>query len=274
MKTSHGPGRVSLPRAISKLGFASRSQANRLIQDGSVSVNGKVELNLHRWVDIEHDRIEIQSQTLKHHSFRYVVLHKPPGVVTTSADERGQRTVFDVLGAGGKGLMPVGRLDKESTGLLLFTNDHQFANLLTSPKAGLLKTYVAGLDRPIRLEDLRALSEGIEIQIRDEQVFTKPSHVSSKKPLEVEIGITEGKNRQIRRMFEELGYQVTSLLRVAIGPFRLQGLTEGQSRDLTVDEVSALRSAVGSKEIPTVHQKRKTYPRGRKPGGGDHKQGR
>jgi 23S rRNA pseudouridine2605 synthase len=274
MKTSHGPGRVSLPRAISKLGFASRSQANGLIQGGSVSVNGKVELNPHRWVDIEHDRIEIQSQTLKRLSFRYVVLHKPPGVVTTSSDERGQRTVFDVMGAGGKGLMPVGRLDKESTGLLLFTNDHQFANLLTSPQAGLLKTYIASLDQPMRLEDLRALSEGIEIQIRGEQVFTKPVHVSAKRPLEIEIGITEGKNRQIRRMFEELGYQVTKLQRIAVGPFRLQGLTEGQSRELTVEEVSTLRSAVESKETPAVHQKRKTYPRGKNPGGGYHKQSR
>ena len=98
MKTSHAPGRVSLPRAISKLGFASRSQASRLIEEGSVRVNNKVELNLHRWVDIENDRIEIQSQTLKREAFRYVILHKPRGVVTTSSDEQGARTVFDVLG--------------------------------------------------------------------------------------------------------------------------------------------------------------------------------
>src|SRR5271157_5646693 len=120
MKTSHAAGRVSLPRAISKLGFASRSQANRLIEEGSVRVNNKVELNPHRWVDINGDRIEIQSQTLQREAFRYLVLHKPRGVVTTSSDELGSQTVFDVLGDKSKGLKPVGRLDKETTGLLLF----------------------------------------------------------------------------------------------------------------------------------------------------------
>ncbi len=255
MKTSHAPGRVSLPRAISKLGFASRSQACRLIEDGSVRVNNKVELNLHRWVDIENDRIEIQSQTLKREAFRYVVLHKPRGVVTTSSDERGERTVFDVLGEKGKGLKPVGRLDKETTGFLLFTNDHQLANRVTSPDVGLSKTYVASLDRPIRDEDLQMLSEGIEIRTEGKDVVTKPARVSVRQPQQVEISVTEGKNRQVRKMLEELGYEVTGLRRIAVGPLQLRDLVEGESHELSSEEVNSLKSALGAKDIRTAYPK-------------------
>ena len=255
MKTSRAPGRVSLPRAISKLGFASRSQACRLIEDGSVRVNNKVELNLHRWVDIENDRIEIQSQTLKREAFRYVVLHKPRGVVTTRSDELGERTVFDVLGEKSKGLKPVGRLDKETTGLLFFTNDHQLANRVTSPDLGLTKTYVAHLDRPIRDKDLQMLSEGIEIQVEGKEVVTKPARISARQPMEIEIAITEGKNRQIRKMLEELGYDVTGLRRIAVGPLQLRDLAEGESRELSSEEVNSLKSALGSKETKAAHPK-------------------
>ena len=255
MKTSHAPGRVSLPRAISKLGFASRSQANRLIAEGNVRVNNKVELNPHRWVDIDNDRIEIQSQTLKREAFRYVVLHKPSGVVTTSSDEHGGRTVFDVLGEEGKGLKPVGRLDKETTGLLFFTNDHQQANRVTSPDVGLSKTYVVGIDRPIRDQDLQALSEGMEIRTEGKFVVTKPARVSVRQPLEVEMSITEGRNRQVRKMLEELGYEVISLRRTAVGPLLLRDLVAGESRELSPEELNSLKSALGSKESKTPHAK-------------------
>ena len=267
MKTSHAPGRVSLPRAISKLGFASRSQACRLIEDGGVRVNNKVELNLHRWIDIENDRIEIQSQTLKREAFRYVVLHKPPGVVTTSSDDRGERTVFDVLGETGKGLKPVGRLDKETTGLLLFTNDHQLANRVTSPDVGLSKTYVASLDRPMRDTDLQTLSDGMEIRTEGKDVVTKPARVSVRQPLQVEISITEGKNRQVRKMLEELGYEVTGLRRIAVGPLQLRDLAEGESHELSSEEVNSLKSALGSKEIRKASPKSHTWFQRKKAGG-------
>lgn len=269
MKTSHAPGRVSLPRAISKLGFTSRSQACRLIEAGSVRVNSKVELNLHRWVDIENDRIEIQSQTLKREAFRYVVLHKPRGVVTTNSDERGERTVFDVLGEMSNGLRPVGRLDKETTGLLLFTNDHQLANRVTSPGVGLSKTYLACLDRPIRDEDLQVLSGGVEIRTEGKDVVTRPARVSVRQPLEIEISITEGKNRQVRKMLEELGYEVTDLRRTAIGPLLLRDLADGQSRALSSEEVDSLKSALGSKESRTVYPKSRSQFQRKKTRGSD-----
>jgi 23S rRNA pseudouridine2605 synthase len=249
MKTSRGPGRVTLPRALSKLGLASRSQAIRCIQDGEVTVNKRVELNPHRWIDLERDLIEVKSQAAKHRSFRYVILHKPKGFVTTSADERGQKTVFDVIGVDGEGLSPVGRLDKDSTGLLLFTNDHQLANRLTSPDSELAKTYVACLERPIEQEDMLALSKGMEIRIKGSAHMTKPALVSRTLPLKIEISITEGKNRQIRRMLSSLGYELTSLQRTAVGPLQLGNLEEGQFRHLTSTEVTILKEASRSPKV-------------------------
>ena len=246
MKTSRGPGRVTLPRALSKLGLASRSQAIRFIQNGDVTVNKRVELNPHRWIDLERDRIEVKSQAAKHRSFRYVVLHKPKGFVTTSSDERGQKTVFDVIGDHGEGLSPVGRLDKDSTGLLLFTNDHQLANRLTSPDSELAKTYVACLDRPIEREHMLVLSRGMEIRIKGSAHRTKPALVTRTLPSEVEISITEGKNRQIRRMLSELGYELTSLQRISVGPLQLGDLAPGEFRDLTPSEVTGLKEAARS----------------------------
>jgi 23S rRNA pseudouridine2605 synthase len=246
MKTSRAPGRVSLPRALSKLGIASRSQAIRLIEDGVVSVNRAVELNPHRWIDLNRDRIELKNQVLGQQAFRYLLLNKPRGSVTTRSDERGQKTVFDLLGGKGEGMSPVGRLDKETSGLLLFTNDHQFANLLTSPESNTPKMYVASLDRPIREKDLLLLSRGIGIEIKGKSHQTKPAEVSQPLPGKLQISITEGKNKQIRRMLESLGYEVVSLQRIAIGPLKLGDLPEGESRELSMDELRELRKAMNT----------------------------
>ena len=246
MKTSRGPGRVSLPRALSKLGIASRSEAIRLIADGVVSVNKKVESNPHRWIDLNHDRIELKNQLLKRRAFRYLLLNKPVGLVTTRLDERGQKTVFDLLGDKGEGMSPVGRLDKETAGLLLFTNDHQLANLLTSPESNFQKTYVANLDRPISKEDSLFLSRGMDIEIKGTSYRTKPALVSQPVPGTLEISITEGKNKQIRRMLDSLGYEIVSLRRIAEGTLKLGNLQEGETRELSTDEVQELRQATHS----------------------------
>jgi len=235
---------VSLPRALSKLGVASRSQAIRLIERGAVSVNRKVESNPHRWIDLKRDRIELKDQVPERPAFRYLLLNKPPGVVTTISDERGRKTVFNLLAAKGEGISPVGRLDKESSGLLLFTNDHQFANLLTSPESGIPKTYLASLDRPIGEKDLLGLARGLDIEIKGITHRTKPAQVSQVLPGRVEISITEGKNRQIRRMFGSLGYEVVALQRISVGPLKLGDMREGESRELSIEEVQRLRDAV------------------------------
>lgn len=244
MKTSRAPGRVSLPRALSKLGIASRSQAIRLIERGAVCVNRKVESNPHRWIDLNRDHIELRNQVLEHREFRYLLLNKPRGFVTTGSDERGQKTVFDLLGEKGEGMSPVGRLDKETAGLLLFTNDHQLANLLTSPESNTRKTYIANLDRPIAEKDLLLLSRGVDIEIKGSAYRTKPAQVSQLPSGRLEISITEGKNRQIRRMLDSLGYEVVSLQRIAVGPLKLGDLPEGESRELSIDEVQELREGI------------------------------
>jgi 23S rRNA pseudouridine2605 synthase len=227
-----------------------------MIQNGEVMVNRKVEQNPHRWLDLEHDRIEIKSRKLVPQAFRYIVLHKPVGFVTTRADELGQKTVFELLGDSGEGLTPVGRLDKDSSGLLLFTNDHQLANSLTSPESGVLKSYVVTLDKPIDQKDMHLLSRGVEIEIKGVTIRTKPANVLRRRPAEIEISISEGKNRQIRRMLEELGYGVTDLQRISIGPLQLGDLPAGQSRELSSEEVRSLKEPGRSPEEKTPGRKK------------------
>src|SRR3990172_5802787 len=175
MKTSRSPNRVSLPRALSKLGFASRTTANKLSADGSVLVNGHVELNPHRWVNLQSDRIAVAGTELVKTERRYVILNKPPGVVTTASDERGRTTVVDLLGEEGTGIAPVGRLDKETSGLILLTNDNELANFLTSPESGLPKTYAVVVDKKVDREDLSRLRQGISITVNGQEYWTKPA---------------------------------------------------------------------------------------------------
>jgi 23S rRNA pseudouridine2605 synthase len=252
MKTSRGPGRVTLPRAISKLGYASRTRAGSLIASGDVKVNGAVEQNPHCWVDLERDRIEVREQKLERQTFRYSMLNKPKGFVTTRSDERGHTTVFDLLGEGSADLIAVGRLDKESTGLLLFTNDHRFAHRVTSPESGLYKTYRVTVDRTIDRKDLDRIAKGVSIHVDGREIETEASVVVLKQPREIEISIREGKNRQIRRMLAEVSYEVVDLQRVAIGSLRLGNLAEGHVRDLAPSELRLLKEAVQPKSVTSV----------------------
>jgi pseudouridine synthase len=216
----------------------------RLIQSGVVSVNKKLEPNPHRWIDLKRDVIEVRSEAVQRHAFRYLLLHKPKGFVTTRSDELGQATVFELLGEKGQGLSPVGRLDKETTGLLLFTNDHQLANRITSPDTDLPKTYIAALDRPLEQKDHASLTGGVHIRIGGRTVRTKPAQAAQATAGRLEISISEGKNRQIRRMLEELGYEVESLQRISVGPLKLGDLAEGHFREMTNEEIALLRDAV------------------------------
>lgn len=241
MKTSRGPGRVTLPRAVSKLGFASRTRALSLVLEGEVKVNGAVEKNPHRWVDVERDRIEIQAQHLRRQSYRYCLMNKPKGAVTTRSDERGARTVFEVLEGVSSDLLAVGRLDKASAGLLLFTNDHRFAEQVTNPATGLPKTYRVVVDRPLSDADVRSLADGVEIPVEGALVRTKRAIVRRTGVDEIEISITEGKNRQIRKMLSAMSYEVVSLTRIAIGPLQLGKMTPGSVRDLTLDELKMMK---------------------------------
>ncbi len=243
MRTSHRPHQVTLQRALSKLGVCSRSQASPLIQAGRVSINGRVEANPNRWMNLQSDKIAVDGRMLtKEKEYRYLLFHKPLGVVTTRSDERGRVTVFDLLGDSGKGLFPVGRLDKDTTGLLLLTNDHQLSEMLTNPNSKVPKSYSVVVDRPLTERDLKALKEGVEIDIRGTGYKTRHAEVSKINPTTIEVTITEGKNRQLRRMLDALGYEVVLLHRKSVGTLQLEKLKEGDSRELTSNELKSLKA--------------------------------
>ena len=240
-RTSKFIHHVSLERALSKLGFCSRAQAGKIIAEGRVTVDGIPATNPRRWVNLEQQKICVDGKKIVQESFRYLMFHKPVGVVTTHADERGRKTVFDLLGDDAKGLKTVGRLDKDSSGLLLLTNDHRLADALMSPDSHVSKTYRAGVKKHLTMEEIKLLSNGIEIVVDGKVYRTLPATIQQLGELEYQIVLTEGKNRQVRKMFDAVGSNVAALQRVAVGAVDLGALQEGAWRELTAEEVQQLR---------------------------------
>ncbi|MBI3596498.1 MAG: rRNA pseudouridine synthase [Nitrospirae bacterium] len=233
---------VSLSRALSKLGFASRKQARDMIRSGRVTVNGRALTNPEVRVHPERETIAVDGQIVTRGRRLYIMMHKPEGYVTTRSDERGRATVYDLLKDHDRWLFPVGRLDQDSQGLLLFTNDTQWANALTDPASKVTKVYELRLDREITDRDMDRFRTGVTLNDGDR---TLPAKIRRLKPADghgVEVTITEGKNRQVRRMMAALGYDVQALLRTRIGPVSLSGLREGDVRPLTPDEIRTLKA--------------------------------
>jgi 23S rRNA pseudouridine2605 synthase len=229
---------VSLARAISKLGIASRAEATRMIRQGRVQVNGRTVRDPGLWLDPRVDRISQQGSAVKSRERIYLALHKPAGFVTTRSDERGRRTVYDLLPPGFPWVFPVGRLDKETSGLLLLTNDTKFGEAATNPERKVEKMYKVFLDHPLSEQDKQAMGAGMTLS----DGTSLPGAVI--RPVGgtagYEIGIKEGKNRQIRRMCESLGYEVQTLHRVSIGAILLGDLKEGKYRSLSIQERASI----------------------------------
>ena len=245
MVTPPGPRRVALARALSKKGFCSRSQAAELIRTGRVSVNGLPRLDPERRIDLDRDHIRVDESPLAAAPLAYFMLNKPRGVVTTASDEKGRRTVLDLLPTKSRWLAPVGRLDKASEGLLLLTNDSEWAARILDPASHLEKTYHVQIARRAG-DDLRKddLLQKIQTGVRSGNTLLRVKSVkfvrAGPKNSWLEIRLDEGMNRQIRRIFEGLNIQVLRLIRIAIGPLVLGDLPKGMARELTAAEKRSL----------------------------------
>jgi pseudouridine synthase len=230
---------VTLARALSKLGHTSRAQARSLVESGRVSVDGRTVRDPDRWIDLRSARVGVDGGPVGKKRHVYLAMHKPAGYVTTRRDERSRATVYDLLGDMRDWVFPVGRLDRETSGLLLFTNDTAFGEALTNPDARVPKTYLVRLDRPLGDADARRMKTGMEL---GDGTRLRPATIARRagSPLELELTIGEGKNRQIRRMCAALGYGVAALHRIRIGSLALGALPEGKTRALGRAEVDAL----------------------------------
>ena len=229
---------MRLAKYLAHAGVASRRAAEGLVRDGRVTVGGEVVADPARDVQDGADvRVDGRPVALGGHRALVYALHKPAGVVSTAHDPQGRRTVVELVRAPER-LYPVGRLDADTTGLILLTNDGELAHRLTHPSFEVPKTYRAVVRHPpVRGEALQALREGVEL----EDGRTAPARARRVAPREVELTIHEGRKRQVRRMLEAVGHPVVRLQRIAFGSLRLGGLEEGDARRLSPREVEALR---------------------------------
>ncbi len=237
--------RVGLARALSKLGYCSRSQAMELIRAGRVTLNGTTRRDPESPVHLEHDRIEVNRQSVRAESKIYLMLNKPRGVVTTASDEKGRESVYSFLSSEYSWVAPVGRLDKASEGLLLLTNDSEWAARISDPQTHLEKTYHVQVGAAVDECFLGAMIKGIRTA-NGEILRAKRAAVlrSGAQNTWLEIILDEGKNRHIRRMMEAAGTGVLRLVRVAVGPLILGKLAKGDCRALARDEKRALDRAM------------------------------
>lgn len=241
----------TLERAFSKAGLGSRTDARSWIGAGRVRVNGKEIRNPDHWVDLELDRITLDGKPLQAAAKTYILLYKPKGYLTTFRDPDGRPTVYDLTAEAGTWLFPVGRLDLDTSGLLLMTNDTAFAETVASPDHKVPKTYQIKTATLLGDEQIERLRNGLELSDGP----TRPAAVrhlrDGAKRTFLEMTITEGRNRQVRRMIEAVGSKVQKLVRTAIGPVRIADLPIGAWRPLTANEVAALGGGIGRKRPTT-----------------------
>jgi 23S rRNA pseudouridine2605 synthase len=239
-----------LQHVIASYGLTSRRKAEQMIANGRVSVDGEIVQEMGLRVDPQRQTIRVDGKVVKWERRRYLMLNKPSGYITTAADERGRRTVLDLINVPER-VVPVGRLDRKTSGLLLLTNDGELLYRITHPKFELEKEYEALLDGfppPAALERLR---RGITVDgVKVAAAQVRPLH-NEESGTVLRIVIHEGRNRIVRRMLEQIGYPAVKLLRTRVGPLHVRGLPSGASRDLTPGELEQIRASVGLNEGAT-----------------------
>jgi 23S rRNA pseudouridine2605 synthase len=240
------PGTVSLERALSKLGIASRSEARALIVAGRVSVDGRVARDPSQAVVPEHVRIAIDGEGREPAAALTVVLHKPRGVVTTRRDPEGRPTAYDLVQDAGPQLQAIGRLDLASSGLLLFTTDTRLSAALLDPANAVPRVYVVTVRGAVEDAALDALARGLVLD--GERVAPRLTlRKRSGRETHLLVELVEGRNRDVRRLFAAVGHEVTRLLRISFGGIELGTLPPGRWRPLTYDELRTLRAGADTR---------------------------
>ena len=234
---------MRINKYLASTGLASRRKCEEYVLSGRVKINGKVETNLAFDV-AEKDEVFVDEKQVKlPEKFTYLMMHKPKGYLTTVSDDRNRKTVMDLLPAEYKHLMPVGRLDFNSEGLLLFTNDGDVAQKIMRPAREVIKTYSVKVEGEVSESDAKEMQKGVELVdgTKFKECRVKIQEVKERKT-KLEVSITEGKNREIRKIFDKFGYNVIFLKRVSIGTIKLGGLTRGTCRLLKSSEIMFLKS--------------------------------
>ena len=239
-------GKVALVRALSKLGYASRSQSYALIREGKVEVNGRVAMDPAMLVAPGLTRIRVAGVDVERAPWLCIALNKPRNVVTTRSDPEGRATVYDFITDVGARLVPVGRLDLASTGLLLMTNDTQLANWLTDPENAIIRRYVVTVRGELSDVAARSLIEGITESGEVLKAKSIDIRKRSKRETHIIVGLTEGRNREIRRLMKRVGHEVTRLKRVAFGGIELGELAAGKWRYVTREDIRAAFPEIGA----------------------------
>jgi 23S rRNA pseudouridine2605 synthase len=238
-----------IAKYLAQCGIASRRKAEEYVKDGLVTVNGKVIEHLGTKIDPEADHIKVGRKLIRPKVRKYYVVNKPKNIITSKADDLDRQTVIDMLPAKHSDVHPVGRLDKDTTGLLILTNDGELTNALTHPRFHAEKRYRVTIKGHLKEADLKKIKKGIWLS----EGKTRPAKArierTTREGTVIDISIFEGRNRQIRRMITALGYAVKHLERIAIGPLKLNQLPRGAWRCLNAREIKKLKEYIN--EIST-----------------------
>jgi 23S rRNA pseudouridine2605 synthase len=245
-------GPIRLQVFLARAGVASRRGSEELIREGRVHVNGQVVTELGTKVTPDQDRVAVNGKSVELRKAVWIALHKPRGYVTTRDDPSDRRTVYDLLPQNLHHLFHVGRLDRQSEGLLLLSNQGEVANRLLHPRYGIDKEYVATIDGSVTYDAIDALVEGVEVDgetLRADSVEVLPT--AGREQSRLRLVLREGRYREVRRMLEAVGHPVTKLLRRRFGPIQLGKLGRGEWRELTAQELADIDKAVSRKSSPS-----------------------